>query len=931
MFKIDGVKINGRNQAFGGFIYAVDYQVGLLESPTTISVQFVNSTGDYQEPQLSVLAAYKISIGNIISGNFYAVSYENSKTSSGRILTVNFIDGSHILDRIWVGLYKRMGDHKTSVPGLLIVGREMHPCDANQDGIFDQTDADLIKWGETDPCELRCPNEEDKTEPVVDNCIKREISEIFEVRYNFEDLMNALEGKLTQFSDSRKIQTIIPNDLASGTYNVDLTMPPTRRNMNASSFNRVKIKTRPKNTNPFFFRDYSGPLREVLRNWCSDFGWSFFWENDALNFIDTKSRPEVNLKAFANLESRSKSATLEGTVGRGYVSYYAHPGIEAETECSKTQALLLRCLSLRDLFGELYKPSWSAVAYNQTDYSSIGATSSLSPPTPDPANSDPNDQITYRDDVFSSGIAIELFEKSVVLSHYSQTVRNLWNLWNLYGVKADTDAENLKGKWLDRLGQIKIVSVMSNKILNEKFKRLLGDDAAGKGSRLIGAPTVQNILARGGYLVSVLKNRPTEYPQGMLSKQFEIEQRLANDFFGHHWYRAFTSPPYQNPQFYPSAEYIGALSTNIEDLPFANFNHTHNSNISKMVSSFVQRQKADYRRFDIMKFGQNFATNISKKNVRSMVYFNRSADSYWTPDAKGQTQISPLLSEYEKIAVQEIDISDLDDDTKRFLITEDSKALVEPALLKNVGLFIFYPPLNDKGISMEGVITDHEIKEKKQHLEGIESFSFATGGLLNNKCVKYTVDGLPLYTPQGGSVLFSDSGDKFKWQRKTPEDVEFDKPVYKVIAVTSQKNRGVIPKTQSTLIYPAETNSLRVDYGFSNIDRDSSLLLNKLTSSCVIPESELEKIHGAVSKNLNFSVSTPFVSYQYTLYGLQIPEALSIKDGLESIQVRVSNDSAITTNITMSNKLFTPPSQDLVMRSLELGKTDRANSKPRSI
>jgi hypothetical protein len=931
---IDKVNINGRNKAFGGYIYSVDYQVGLLDSPTTMSVQFVNESGEYQLPELSILKSYKISIGNIVSSNFYAVSYEKSETSQGRLLSVNFVDGSHILDRIWVGLYKRMGDHTTNVPGLLIVGREMHPCDSNQDGVFDQKDVDLIRWNGVDPCELKCPNSDDDLEPVVDKCVQREIVEIFDVKYNFDDLLDALEGKTQAYQGNRQVQTIISNDQAAGSHSVTLTLPDAKRNTNPNIFNRVKIKNRPKNTNPFFFKDYNGTLREVLKNWCADFGWSFFWENDSLNFIDTKTRPKINLQAFSNLESRSESATLEGTVGRGYASYYSQAGIESETDCSKLQTLLLRCLSLRDLFGDYYKPSWAAIKYNQGDYSSLGAASSLYPPTPDPANSDPNDQVIYRDDVFKAGIPIASFEKSVVLSKYSQTLRNLWNLWNLYGIKTAQDAFNSKLKWLDRLGQIKILSVLSNDFLSDKFNRIKGDEPLGKGNgsnrRIIPESLVKNMQDYGGYLVLVLKNRPTEFPQGMLAKQFEIEQRLANDYFGHHWYRAFTAPPYQDPQFYPSAQYIGALSTNVEDIAFTNFNHTHGSVISKMVSSFVQRQKADYRRYDLMKYGQSYATNIAKKNVRSLVYFNRNADSYWAPNSKAGLEVSSAFDKYEPISIKEVDIQDLSIELKRFLATESGVTGVSDDLLKNLGLFVFYPSPTESGITVTPELTDHAIEEKPQHLEGTEIYSFATGGLLNNKCVKYTIEGVSVFTPQGGSVLFSNQGDAFRWSARAPSDVEFDKPVYKVMAKTSQKNRGIIPKTQSSLVQVADTGSIRVDYGFSNIDKDASLLLNKLSSACVIPESELEKIHETVSNNLNFSVSEPFKSYQYRIYGLTLPSSISIKDGLESIKVRVS-DAGISTDITMSNKLFTPQSQDLIYKALELGLAKAANSKPKSI
>lgn len=931
---IDQVKINGRNKAFGGYIYAVDLDVGILDKPTTLSIQFVNESGQYQEPELSVEKPYKISIGNIIVGNFYAVSFEDSKTSQGRILTVNFEDGSHILDRIYVGLYKRMGDHTTNTPGLLIVGREMHPCDQNQDGVFNQDDADLIAWNQEDPCELKCPNSEDQSEPVIDKCVEREISEIFEVKYNFDDLLDALAGQTVNSDTARTVNLVVPNDLETGVHNVQLTLPEVKKNLNSSPFNRIKIKNRPQNTNPAFFKDYTGSLREVLKNWCADFGWSFFWEDDALNFVDTKARPKVNLKAFSNLESVSHGKTLEGTVGRGFSTYYANPGIKAETECKKSQNLLLTCLSLRDLFGDYYKPSWAAVKYRQDDYSSIGEATVLSPPIPDPANSDPNDQITYRDDFFRTGIPIETFEVSVVLSHYSQTLRDLYNLWNVYGIKTDALANAAKNKWADRLGQIKILSVLSKNYNDKKFTKIKGGepDANGKvnGKSLIDDETKKKMQALGGYVIVALKNRQEERPLGMMSKQFEAEQRLANDFMGQHWYRAYTAPPYQNPQFYPNAEYFGALSANIGDLPFSSFNHTHGSNVSKITSSFISRQKNDYRQYGPMKFAGNFTSNIAKKNVRSMVYFNRNADSYWAPNNGGVVEISSVFSRYEKYAIEEVSLKDADESLIRTLVTENRIQLVPTEFFENVALYIVYPSPSAAGISVSSEITDHPVEEKKQHLEGVEPYAFSTGGLLNNKCVKYRIEGLDIFTPQGASVQFTEQGDRFTWKTRQPTDAEFDKPVYKVLVQSTETNRGIIPKTQSSLVLAAPTSAKRVEYGFHQVDKDSSLLLNKLSTDCVIPESELTAIHNTVSKNLNFSVAQPFESYQYRIYGLQISTPVSIKDGLESLKVRVT-ENGISTDIVMSNNLFTPPSQDYIYKALQLGLHKYINASPTSI
>ena len=194
---IDKVTIDGKNRAFGGFIYAVDFEVGVLDQPSKVVITLVNDNGVYVEPELSVVKPYRIKIGNILDGKFYAIERRAQKSSGGRTLEVTFYDGSIILDRLWVGLLKRMGGVDTSVPGLIIVGTELHPCDIKEDGIFDQKDADLLAWQGLDPCELKCPSDNDSREPVIEKCLEKELVNLFPIKYSIEDLFNALQERTT--------------------------------------------------------------------------------------------------------------------------------------------------------------------------------------------------------------------------------------------------------------------------------------------------------------------------------------------------------------------------------------------------------------------------------------------------------------------------------------------------------------------------------------------------------------------------------------------------------------------------------------------------------------------------------------------------------------------------------------------------------------
>ncbi len=914
---IENITLDGKNQAYRGFIYSCKVQIGLINAPTSVELAFINEDGIFFEPELSATKPHKLSIGNILSGNVYPISWEKTETSSGRVLVVKYLDGSIILDRLFVGLYKRHGDENTNIDGLIIVGREVHPCDANEDGVFDQSDVSLIQANQEDPCELRCPHSEKWQDPIVKQCIEREIKEVLPIKYSFKDLLDAIQGTASQFSSSRSVS--LPVDDGES---LEISLPATQKNTNSNPRNRIKIGLIPNNINLQYLADFTGTLREVLGAWCAEFGWSFYWENDVLNFVDTKTRPKLKQRNYSFLAEKSSSKTIEGTINRGFVSNYLTPAIEAETSCSQSRPLLLRCLDLADLYGEYYKPIWSSVAITQSDLPSLVGASALNPPYPDPTDSASDNQIEYKDSLYPDGVPISSFEKSVVLSLYSENLRNLYILSNYYGIIDAQAAIDSKNKWLDRLGQMKILNVMdaevSNEIYRNQYLNLLNGTLPNEGEdgtkpvKLISEEESADITSKKGFFIVAKCNTD------LLKKQYEIEHRLASEFVGQHWLRAYTSPYYgEAPSITPNGQYFGALSTNVQDLPFTSFGHTYKSTVSQMVSAFVQKQRNSYRQHGHLRYFT--AKNTAKKNVRSIVYFNRSnAQEVWNPLPNSETAIQALKTEVDNHIFKEIDISSLSKETKLSLTRDENGITLPESEAESIKLFVVFPYVVRVTPDSNSQDFVKNIKEEDPlHGEDVQPYKLVTYGLTDKKCVRYTVNGFPIYMPAGSSVLF-DKQTRFRWKDREPETKEFSTPRYKVFVSTEITNRGIVPKTESLLISPPPSQEgIRTEYNIHEINQDSIRYIGQLSKDCVIDPQKLSIIHSKLSKYLNFSVNTPFESKTYSLFGLQIPEKIGILDGLESISVRV-DDKGVFTDIVVGNSLFTPASPNYILKQLEL-------------
>lgn len=287
-------------------ILSFDLDVGLQEKPSEITITFIDENGEYENPTLTTLSANTIQMGEDYQFDFFPIEYERSdSTSGGKLLKVKFVDGSFILDKLFIGLKNKHGQ-ATELP-VIIVGKEIDPCQTLEDGIIAENERD-------DPCNPCRENNNDSSplqERTID-CVKERILNILEVDYNFQDLLDAIAPF------------------------VEIENPP--------------------EPNLFHRQKFTGNLRSVLQNWGSEMGFTFLWtEEGTLKFVDVRTEIPINNEGFEennDVISRNITESLQNTVARGPIGYFKKNGALRDYSCDATwcKQMNMQPIQLDDVF-----------------------------------------------------------------------------------------------------------------------------------------------------------------------------------------------------------------------------------------------------------------------------------------------------------------------------------------------------------------------------------------------------------------------------------------------------------------------------------------------------------------------------------------------------------------------------------------------------
>ena len=504
--QIPHITIDGRNSAFGGYIYNLDYQPSFSSAPSKLTIHFINESGTYFPPSLmtALSTPYLIRAGDELSLTMYAYKYRYSKSPTGKVLIVEFLDGSFSLDKKWVGLYKHYASATGIYGSVLVVGQEFHPCDLNKDGKVDYADRVIY---ENLPLNV-CTNDStipsggiamnsgdslhnpylDPVPPsglpptgsgqfvvgpsgdifsITNFCGANYSMKIFDMGYNFDQLLSAMESA-----------------------GIGVWKPSTGALSGNNHF--------PASNSGYFLRE-SGPLRESLKRFCGDYGYDFFWDDGRVHFVDVKTPISLDFldeSSIKNASNWTEEVSLEGTTRRGHATYYEKEGEWAENSCSSSFLQYLNPITLNIIFNE------ASLTDKRLDPYGLG-----------------------------SLISLNLFLSSACMAKYGDVARAFF--WLLF--VGDGDVSSPNGMWNGAQAE-----GLLNAPINEYGKFTIERvflPVAGHGlteyNKIMGLDPAQDKY--DFYVVA-------SFDESLAKQQHELDDRFS-DFFGKYYYDTWIAAP----------------------------------------------------------------------------------------------------------------------------------------------------------------------------------------------------------------------------------------------------------------------------------------------------------------------------------------------------------------------------------------------------
>lgn len=301
--RIENITIDNDNKVFGGYIYSIDYSFGLGAETSSVNVTLFSETGDYfisPEDLKTSGSPTEIRIGNNLLFYGYPIAYKFEKSSSGKLLVVEYVDESiAYLDTRRIELKGRIG----STPSIRVTqdGRQI---------ISSSVSPRIILLGQPF-----------YTKQLIGRNVRVNLTEEAAAGtqvHIYPDYVTLESSSLLTLEDYAEVPEVLYNfvELLDALQDI--------------------IETRPTLTSDHYnyYRNYTGTIRETLSQWSSDLGLIFYWRNRKLHFIDVRN-PETftvikqnvdNLLTTLKPERIEDSFTLRGTAARAVTSQFLKNG-----------------------------------------------------------------------------------------------------------------------------------------------------------------------------------------------------------------------------------------------------------------------------------------------------------------------------------------------------------------------------------------------------------------------------------------------------------------------------------------------------------------------------------------------------------------------------------------------------------------------------
>lgn len=823
--KAPTLKISGKKYDF----YYVDFQNNGSRDPSTMTIGYVlpnSATGialsdinnehmpiGADDAELTEVKVYKHGSSTpSFAFKGYPVSSRISKSPGRNELQVRYIDESVILDRKYVGLKGKFGPGFESVTwgnfdDIILVGEQVNPCEQIGDGT---TAADRCS---------PCTKGNDLNQQIID-CNEALQYEIRDVVYNFGDLISALSN-------------------------------------NIGSDGKIKVEKLPNSKlNNSYYARYTGTIREVLSNWCNDFGLGFYWDYDfGLRFVDLKSGVNINDSSIRGVSCKilgyTDEISIENNVSSKVITYFGENGKKLPYDCNSS---VLKSLSLKPLLLE------SLVTDIKGDL-------------------DPQILKTYK--------TLDNFYQCCMYSSFSPVLRDLFVLSEIYGIKSAKDFENYiytetgedkkkDDKILFLLGNMKVKSFLDEKDSPEDYEKTAYEFFLDQ------FPAEKRAYMKKKGVYFIIAERSDE----VYERTIKGEAALGSNFIGQHWYRFYStshrsvspqinSPGDGSPTYYRRGDEL--QFDFLKDLPLSR----------KYLKNFIQKDKK--------KSDANAATN-GDKSRDNFIYMKRAAA--WVPE-QNSIEIANIIE-----SISYLELANLGNEQFLNLFG------------KNDFCFSVFPA----EYTFEGELTGFENpidKEKKNQVykQGNGIYSY---GLRSSKCGRYTFKikenkelkeksvKLEIYTP---SQSFKTVNRNFEGIDEGPDERFVTHAGYKIFIEEAVGFSDEVLSKKKEMVYGIsgnKNNSVRLNLNYRNATQDLLRLLNNNPSLvgekyfCEYSEDSIKEFVEEFADKLGVEDPIQKRVVQYQIGGF-FPTKLGMKDGVDQISIRLDGQEGFKTYISFSN------------------------------
>ena len=309
--------------AFGGWIYNLSSSVGFSEKPTEIKVSVVLETSTFSQTKakFDILQSdlhydagdgglanevwYDFNVEGVVFQNFLLHSYDFSIENGQKILNIQFKDYSVILDKIYVGLFKKQG---YKYPHVLSCQLELpircQDCEYTGASVtgtgFAYRD---IGFG----CYI---GTNEKTYDLF--------SESYYAKKNvfneWQDLIINDPSQVAQFDLNGGYLILgtesATEDRCNSAPNITYSFIELISALRKNGLNFVGSFPTGTNDSDFVYRtNHNGSLREVLQNWCSDLAYSFYCSGRSIVGINLKNPIDIqDISSLADPTSKAGEA-----------------------------------------------------------------------------------------------------------------------------------------------------------------------------------------------------------------------------------------------------------------------------------------------------------------------------------------------------------------------------------------------------------------------------------------------------------------------------------------------------------------------------------------------------------------------------------------------------------------------------------------------